>query len=676
MLHFVVRVRAHECAQHVVVGVEIRQHAVHVAQAPQPRHFVDVGLLGVLVDDLGGRERIADLRVDAHEQVHFVAIGRAGVELVFEFHHQVRQHVRLGGEQHELILGERPPGGVAHVQPQRPPRGERVRLAIRDAVEPRQAHALVVAEAAFGVAQRFQQTHRPARFLQALVGVGQIAYRRVGRGQDGLQPFQRRQGVGVAAAGEVGLEQEQERRRGFAALRHVPLDHGQGLLAEAHVDHALTALEQHVQAVGVARLQVRPHGQRLIFGGDVHVVAGQARVPAHRGRLGGDETLVFGDHVLGPSGRLVELDQAAARGHVHGVAYGFVEGDGVVVALGLDEQIHACAGEVGVVGAALGHALVDGRQQRAERVVAAVRFHQDRQRVEGVRARPGGVHRPPRLGLGAGPVGGGDGPLGEANMLAERGAEIFACLVDFQRFGGMTENPQRPRGAVAIGLVAFAGQPRQRVHVALARLRHGQAQTQKLLLLTAVAGGDGPLVPIGGGRGVAFGIQQAPFEQQAVGGFQGRQRLVGGRQRGVRVAVAPEQVGDDQPDVGQLARRPVLPAGEDAQPFDRAADAGVGEDRFVVQRRDAADIQALRIPVYAQGFGQRRSRRRRRVVGAEGRQGEKTRTPRQWTNRAHSRKLNAPRRPGPALIVQQLRQGVDNRLAAQVARHRLAVGGD
>ena len=589
MLHLVPRVRGDQAPQHLVVGRVVLEQHVHLAELAQALHLVAAAAAGVLVDDLGGGKRVAHLGVDARQQMHLVLVRRAAGELLLQLHNDVRQRVQLGGQQQQLVFRQAASGRALHAHPQRPPSGQRFRLAPGGAVQPRQTRALVVAEFALLGAQRFQEADGVLGLVHPLVGVGEIADGAVVFRQYGLQALQNRQGVLDAPFAAARVEQEQKALRLLPGSGHLPLHHVHGLGREAHLDHALGAFEQGRRVVAVGGCEGAPHGLRLGRRGDVHVVAGEAREPMHRLRRRRHLAPVFRHHVRNAAGRLVEVQQPPARLDIHArIAGGLVVGDGLVVALGLHQQVHPRPHQFRI----RARVRLQARQQFVQRGVLAVRLHQHRQRVAPVGARAGGRERLPTVLLGLVERARGDRPLGQPHPLAERIAEGVGDAVERQRLRRVAEQRQRDGGAVAEARIALGGHRDQRVEVALGGLRHRQPQGDELPLLLAVGVRRGAFVPRDGARWIAAGVQEASLEQRRVHRFAHRPSGIGGSARGLQVAMPPVQVGDRQQRVGAGGGLPLRRVGESPQALHGAIHAFV-DNGFFVQADDRRHVQAL-----------------------------------------------------------------------------------
>ena len=330
--------------------VVLQQH-IYVRQQLLLADFVLAQLKGVLVDDLGGRELVPGLGVDPHQQVHVIAVGAARKQHAFEFHRHVPQGAQFGGQQQELALGETAPGRAFHLHPDVAPQIQRLALAVHDRIQPRQAHPVVVAQLATGVANGLEHAQRLLRPAQALVGVGQVTQLQgIGR-QKRLQALKRRQRRLVPAPIQPGLEQEQQRTHVRPMLVEVALDHRHAFREKAHRKHQSRAFDQNPGAGGVALLQGLPHGQRGIVVGDVEIVRRQTVIPLGLVRFRLHHPAILVDHRTGIARRFVQGHQPAALGNV-----GFrtfqspIQLYGPVILLGLDQRLHPKAQEVLVGG--------------------------------------------------------------------------------------------------------------------------------------------------------------------------------------------------------------------------------------------------------------------------------------------------------------------------------------
>ena len=606
VLHPVLRIDLLQLAQHLVVGGVVGQGAIDSGQLPQPLDFVAAAVLGVLVDHLRGRERVIHLGVDAHQQVDVVAVRLAPGQLFLQIDHDVRQGVQFRRQQQQLAFREGAPGRAVHAHPDPLPGLQRPALVAHQAVQPGEAHAFVVAQFAFGLADALIDRQCLLRAVQALVGIGHHPQVPGAWGQQGLQTRQDGQRPLVPAAGEAGLEQEHQPFDALALGRHVPLDHVHRLIDEAHLNHDLAGLRQQGAPLRVAGFQRLPDFQGQLRLGGVHVVGGEAGMPLHLVRFGGHQAAVFGDHVLGAAGRIVQVDQAAAGlGIDLGPLGRLIEGDGLVVALRLDQQIHPQPQQVFVGFRALAQLL----DQALQGIVLAVGFHQHRQGIEQIGAHPGALIggpcfalRPfkpvargvPLRSLAQGAVAHRNGPFGQADMLLELAARGFVRPVKLHGLGRVAEQGQGHRGPVAERLIALPGQFQQGIDIALIHLNHGLAQADEFLFLGPFGGRRGPLVPGQGGLGISGGILQPRLEQQAVRGLVQRQGCIHGSLGLVETAVAPLQMGDGQVRVGPNPVRFPPVGGEGCQGPQRRFDALALQNRRLEQGVDALRIQPAR----------------------------------------------------------------------------------
>ena len=401
MLRFIVRVLVDQLAEHPVVARVVVVQPVDIGQPSKPLHGIDPGGPREFLDDLGRRQRVAHFGVDAYQEIHLVAVHLARNELLFELHDDVGEGVRFRRQEQKLILGETAPGRVVDADPEGPPGVESVLLAVGKAVEPGEPHALVVAQAVLGGLERFHDLKGQFRPIHAFVGVGEIAHGAVLRGQERLQAREDRQRIVVPASFEACIEQEQQPLDVFAGFRHLPLDHRNGFLEESHADHLCAGGDDRSRTIPVGCLEEPPHGERVLVAGETHVVRRQTGVPEHDIGLRGHEATVFADHVVGSAGGVVELDEPPPGFHVDTRAVPrnrFVECDGVVVALRLDEEIDPQFVEHGRSRSTSVETIEEIRQG----VLFTVRFDEQRQGVAGVDLQSGRFEPAPGFPLGDG----------------------------------------------------------------------------------------------------------------------------------------------------------------------------------------------------------------------------------------------------------------------------------
>ena len=383
-------------------------------------------------------------------------------------------------------------------------------------------------------------------------------------------------------------------------------DHIDGFLDEAHLHHRLARFDEHLDAVAVACRQPVPDIQRVFRAGHVQVVGRQAGEPCHHIGLPRHQPFVFGHHVIGPSGGLVELDEATAGVHVDAGGVGcLVERDGLVVVLGLDEDVHPGLDKHRVRFAVDPRLPGEMGEQLVEGIVLAIRLGEQCQRIQGVGADLRRLEGGPGRFLGQVKIAGIDGPLGDAGVLPKRISGPLAWIIESQCLVGMAEERQGDGRPVAECRVALLGKCHQCVDVAVAGLGHGETDPYEFLLRRIIGGIGGLPVPLGRLERVARCVEETGLEQQAVWRLPERQCVINGTQCLLLTAMAPVDVGDCQVVIGTLLRRSVPIVGKHANAPRSEFDAVVLEDGLVVQRIDFLQVDADGCRIRLHDFGER-----------------------------------------------------------------------
>ena len=560
MLEFVGRVPMDQLPEHPVVARVVVLQPVDIGELPQPFDGLDLAGPCVLVDHLGRRQRVPHIRVDPYQEIHLVAVRLAGVDLVFEFHHDVGQGVRLRRQEQKLVLRDTAPGRTVDADPKRPPGVESVFFPVGKAVEPRQAHALVVAEAVLLLVERFESLECGYRPVHSLVGVRQVPHRRIVRRQMRLHAVENRQRIVVPTAFETRVEHEQQAVDVFTGCRHPPLDHRHGLFEETHAHHLLARRHHCLGVIGVRGFEVPPDCERILVAGKAHVVRCQPGIPIHDVRFRRHQAAVFADHVVGPAGSVVETDQPSPGLKIDSRAFAracLIEGDGIVVAPRLDQEINPqfvqhratlrpwksalekrCAravdgggswgGRCGWTGGVQGvwrrqpvvvaggkfRAGVDIVEKIGEAVLLPMGLHEQRQRVAGVGLRsrrfegePGMLLRH-RMGVRR------KRPLREPDVLRVRRMDrTVHDAVEAVGQVGMSEDRQGNRGAIAERLIAPCGKFDEGFRIVCPGLGHGEAKPDELRLVLPLRCGERTFVEGHRRLDIARDVEETPLEE-------------------------------------------------------------------------------------------------------------------------------------------------------------------
>ena len=493
-----------QAAQGLVVGRIVLQQHVHVRQQLLMADRVLAHRLGILVNDLGRRQLVAGFHVNAHQEIHVVAVGGAQHQHSFELHRHVTQGAQLGRQQQQLAFGKTAPRRALDANPDVAPQIQRLGLAIHDRVQPGQTHLIVVTELPANVPDGLEHTQRFLRPAQSLISIGQFHQLGGVGGQELLEAFERVKRRFVIAAVQPGLEQEQQGAHIRTVRLQVALDHRHAFIDKAHRNHQTAALDQYARAFAVALLKRLPHGQRRVVIGDVEIVRRQAVIPLRLGGLGVHHPAILAHHRVRVAGCLIQRNQTAALGNVGFRTFQLaIQFERLRVIFGLDQGLHAQAQQVLVCGIARGQV---GQQER-QFIGAAVRLGQQAQCVEAIHANRRVRIGEPGLLAGQLMRPGAQRPLRQAQILPVEPGRPGQGLVQLNRPLRTAQQRQHHGGLVAEGLVALRRQFLQDLDVARTDIHHCQAHADQPLLVALVVGLGRPLIPLARRVLIAAGIQ-------------------------------------------------------------------------------------------------------------------------------------------------------------------------